>query len=91
MWGGFFFLGLVLLFVQNWGQGTGEGAYNEQHEVLEHLLEMGVPWDGNRAVDNRTHQGPEEAGNVLRVVAHNLETECQAVDIGAVVRNYAER
>ena len=52
---------------------------------------MAVAWDSDGAVDEGADEGPDESWNGLRVVRHKLQTECQAVDIGAVVCNDAER
>ena len=52
---------------------------------------MAVAWDSDGAVDESADKGPDESRNGLRVVCHELQTECQAIDIGAVIRNDAER
>ena len=51
---------------------------------------MAVSWDSDSAIDKGTDKCPDEARNGLRVVCHELQTERQAVDIGAVVCNDAE-
>ena len=51
---------------------------------------MAVAWDGNRAVYEGADECPDEAGHRLGVVCHELQTECQAVDIWAIVCNDAE-
>ena len=52
---------------------------------------MIVAWDGNGAVDEGADESPDKAGNSLRVFCQELQTKGQAVDIGAVVGNNAER
>ena len=52
---------------------------------------MAVAWDSDSAVDKGADERPDESWNGLRVVCHELQTECQAVDIGAVVCNDTER
>ena len=52
---------------------------------------MAVAWDSDSAVDEGANERPDESGNGLRVVGHKLQTECQAIDIGAVVCDDAER
>lgn len=52
---------------------------------------MAVAWDSDGAVDEGADEGPDESWNGLRIVCHELQTECQAVDIRAVVCNDAER
>ena len=51
---------------------------------------MAVPWYSNSAVNERTDKCPYEARYGLRVVRHELQAECQAVDIGAIIRDDAE-
>ena len=52
---------------------------------------MVVAWDSDGAVDDGADEGPDESWNGLRVVCHKLQTESQAIDVGAVIRNDAER
>ena len=66
-------------------------AYNQQHEVFQDAFKMAVAWNGDGAVDDRADKRPDEAGDHLAVGCHDLQTECQAVDVGAVVRNDAQR
>ena len=68
----------------------GETTYNDQHEVLEHGLEMAVPRDGDRAVNHRAHKRPDKPRHRLRPAAEDLQTQAHAVDVGAIVRNNAE-
>ncbi len=68
----------------------GGGTYDEQHEILQHALEMAVPRNGNRAIDNRPHKGPDETRDRLRPLRHELQAEGQAIDVRAVVGDDAE-
>ena len=70
-------------------KGVGE-TYDEQHEVFQNGLKMAVAWDSNSAVDEGTDESPDESRNGLRVVCHELQTESQAIDIGAIVCDDAE-
>ena len=73
------------------GRGRGEDeTYDEQHEVFQHALEMAVAWDGNGAVDNRADESPDETGNGLGPRSHELQAECQAVDVWAIVGDDTE-
>ena len=67
------------------------GTYDEKHEVFEHGFEMAVAWDGDGAVDDRADEGPDEARHGCRPGGEQLQAECQAVDVGAVVGDDAER
>ena len=51
---------------------------------------MAVPRDGNRAVHKRADECPDEAGHSLCPTGHDLQTEGQTVDIGAIVGDDAE-
>lgn len=52
---------------------------------------MVVAGDGDRAIDERADEGPDEPRHRLRPAAHDLQTERYAVDIRAVVRDDAQR
>ena len=67
-------------------EGTG-GAYDDQHEILEHGRKVQVAWDGDGAVDERADERPNEAGDALSPAAQNLQAECQGVYVRAVVPN----
>ena len=67
------------------------GAYDQQHKVLEHGLEVAVAGDGDGAVDEGADEGPDEARHGLRPAAHDLQAEGHAVDVRAVVGDDAER
>jgi len=69
----------------------GEPVGDDQHEVLEHALEVGVARDGDGAVDERGDKGPDEARDVLGVVGEDLHAEADAVDVGAVVADDGQR
>ena len=66
------------------------GAYDQEHEILEHLLEMAVAWNGNGAVDEGADKGPDEARDGLGPAPQQLQAEGHAVDVGAVVGDDAE-
>ena len=66
-------------------------THNQQHEILQHALEMAVPRDGNRAVHERADEGPDEARNRLRPASQDLQREGEGVDVGAIVGHDAER
>lgn len=72
------------------GEGGGEVAYNKQHEIFQHGLEMAVARYSNRAINQRANESPDESRHGLRIVRHELQTECQAVDVRAIVRDDAE-
>ena len=71
-------------------EGAG-GAYDQQHKVLQHVLEMAVSRDGNGAIDERADESPDESRHRLRPSAHDLQAERHAVYIRAVVRNNTQR
>ena len=52
---------------------------------------MAVARDGDGAVDEGADKGPDESRDRLRPATEQLQTEGQAVDVGAIVRNDAER
>ena len=51
---------------------------------------MGVPRDGDGAVDDGADESPDEAGDDGRPSAHHLQGEGDAVDVGAVVADNAQ-
>ena len=51
---------------------------------------MAVARYSNRAINQRTNECPDESRHGLRIVRHELQAECQAVDIRAIVRDDAE-
>ena len=52
---------------------------------------MGVSRNGNGAINDRADECPDEPGDHLAIRSHDLQTERQAVDIGAIIRNDAQR
>ena len=73
------------------GLVDGEPVRDQQHEVLEHVLEVRVARDGDGAVDDRGEERPDEARDRRRPAAEHLQAESHAVDVRAVVRDDAER
>lgn len=71
--------------------GKGSITHNQQHEILQHALEVAVPRNGNRAVHERADEGPDEARHRLRPAGQQLQREGEGVDVGAVVGHDAER
>ena len=69
---------------------TGK-TYDQQHEILQHVREMAVARDGDGAVDDGADEGPDEARDRGRPPAHDLQGEGDAVDVGAIVPDDAER
>lgn len=51
---------------------------------------MAVARDGNGAVDEGADECPDETRDRLRPATQQLQTEGQAVDVGAIVRDDAE-
>lgn len=51
---------------------------------------MAVAWDGDGAVHKSADEGPDETRDGLGPTTQQLQTEGQAVDIGAVVRDDTE-
>lgn len=68
----------------------GEPVADEVHEVLEHVLEVGVSGDGDGDVDCGADGGPDEAGHGLGPAAENLQGQADGVDVGAVVGDDGE-
>lgn len=66
-------------------------TYNQQHKVLQNLLEIAIAGNRNRAIDECADKSPDKSRNHLRPASHDLQTECQAVNIGTIIRNDAER
>lgn len=51
---------------------------------------MSVSWDGNRAVDERSDEGPHKARYSLRDTGEELEGERDGVDVWAVIGDDGE-
>lgn len=68
----------------------GKPVCNQQHEVLEHVLELSVAWDGDGAVDEGPDECPHETGNALGFLGEELEGEAHGVDVRAVVGDDGE-
>ena len=67
------------------------GAHNKQHEVFQDALEVRVSWNGNRTIHQCSNERPDKTWHGLCPSAHHLQTECQAVNVRAIVRDNAER
>lgn len=62
----------------------GEPVADEEHEVLEHGLEVRVARDGDGDVDADADAGPEEARDALGPAREDLDGEGDGVDVGGV-------
>lgn len=68
-----------------------EPVRNDQHEVLEHGLEVVVARDGDGDVDARADECPDEAWHARRRAGKDLQRQGDGVDVRAVVSDDGER